>query len=1434
MLLSRIIIILTLIFVQDSAGVKENGNNDTTSTNGTSNDSNCDIYTNCSFHHKLTTLTSNGLINLTTNVRLLSHIPLIGLDNISVVGHGNPTINCGNAGGIFFENCHNFTIIGITWELCGTKNGSKPVIGLHNSSDIIIGNCTFKHSVSRALVFSELLGYITLKGCNFAFNSDFKGDGVAIYYLSKIEHHSIVHFTVSNCTFIHNGGSNGSVLYISPSNNKSIEQTFFTNLTFLNNQGKPIYISHHSVFVYGSILLTENNGGMFFTNNSDILFHESVVNFSHNKAQNGGALHIWYNSNVIFEGNCRVTFDNNKAECGGALFIDHNSCVRFEGNSTVTINSNQARKGGTLYITHNSNITFNGNPRVTINNNQAENGGAFFMHLNANIKFKGNSTVTFNNNQAKVSGALYIWQSSVTFTGNTKIKFINNTGRDGGVVFMHNKSKVTFKGNSLVTFDNNTARHNGGVLFILYSNITITENSEITFKNNKAYYDGGAITCLYNCTILFEGHSFVEFHGSIARDDGGVLYVLHNIDVVFKGDSKVIFNDNRAMGYGGAVYAGGNSKIMFQKNSTAKFNNNKANYFGGALYSKHHTSINFENNCTTTFTHNEASHGAAIFTVSDIVFKDNSTVKFANNKATTLGGAVYISTITFKEESILSSMKASLTIKQDSKITFTNNSADNGGAIFIYASTMLVSEHSNVVFTNNTAVQDGGAIYFSNQVNVTISSTLVLTYNIADNHGGAIYSKIIQSKIICFNNTNITFSNNTARVAGNILYIDVPKACKRSCLADRIVGFNNNALRCKLSDKEINTSPNTLKLHYPAKCITNNSTECVKYYINNIMLGQEIVLYPCLLDYYDKPAEVTQFKITGESHQNYKIHGSKHTSISCNHTIRGINIIGNKAISSLELNYSMLFILDTTAPSTFVRKIIAVKIMVGLSPCHPGFYYHSKSQKCECYNTSKILYCSGSHSAIKRGYWFGNVHGIPTVTFCPINYCNFTCCKITNGYYQLSPVRVNQCKSHRSGAACGSCEEGYTLSFDSPDCINVNKCNTGQTVLLVTLTVFYWFAIITAVFIIMYYQVGIGYFYAIMYYYSVVNILLSQHVDLSNGLYIIVTIISSIANLTPQFLGHICLLKDMSGTDQQFIHYVHPLAVSMILIIISWLARNSKRLSVFISRGIIRAICFLLLLSYTSVVTTSLLLLRSLTFVNVDNVYIYLSPDIQYFHGRHLAYGMIATFFTLLIVIGLPLLLLLEPFLNGKINFVRIKPLLDQFQGCYKDKYRWFAAYYMICRLIIISIIIANLSDIFISRYILITVSTAVALIHLIVRPYVDNVLNIFDGAILQLMVLVTVLQLFKNFDALNSRFIVGITFSLVISPLVLFTAMKLFTSKHILKQIIMKIKKPFSLQNEVPEELPAAVNFVAITNSISINFDDLTTTRRNTTVCEM
>ena len=149
--------------------------------------------------------------------------------------------------------------------------------------------------------------------------------------------------------------------------------------------------------------------------------------------------------------------------------------------------------------------------------------------------------------------------------------------------------------------------------------------------------------------------------------------------------------------------------------------------------------------------------------------------------------------------------------------------------------------------------------------------------------------------------------------------------------------------------------------------------------------------------------------------------------------------------------------------------------------------------------------------------------------------------------------------------------------------------------------------------------------------------------------------------------------------------------------------------------------------------TTSLLLLRSLSFDNVDKVHTYLSPGIEYCHGRHQPCFIVAVLCTLVIVIGL---LLLEPFLNHKINFTRMKPLLDQFQGCYKNKYHCIAAYYMICCLVNIMAIISIPSNNDLSQFLLYFLSVVLTVILMMLKPHKHQILNIFDGSILLLVVL--------------------------------------------------------------------------------------------------
>ena len=1413
---------------------------------------------NDSLHYN--TNRTEEIVIITEEVMILSSVTYLYVKQyfFSLIGHNNLTVICVNGGRLSVTLQYNLeTIIkGINWIGCGGyRDIHTPVILVKGDSisGIKIQKCSFQHSIAPAIGSfddsSELYIHILINYSIFINNNLYRGHGAAIYY-SFSTYGTI---TINNCNFSYNGGAS----LINIINEKSI---YINNCSFYNNQGAPIYLTNHvKLYIYGKISFesneADNGAGIYISDHSTITFDEnSVVKFNNNKAING-TIYSTASSNVTFKANCEVTFSNNSAtQYGAAIHSSDNSHVTLAENSKVTFSNNDVslsesdadyQFGGTIFIETYSCLSFEENSTTMFYDNIANFGTAILSINSSNVIFKDNSTIIFNGNLARICGilasALY---SSVTFNDNTEVAYNNNTvscassryhEHFAGAICTFKGTHILFSGHSFITFTHNTADRGGAVVLsesnvimqqystvifnkntALYSSggafvcsnnstVTIKGNSNVTFNSNKANQNGGAIHSYNTCQIIFKENSTSKFVDNSARSNGGTIFCMQASEIILEGNSAVTFDSNTADN-GGTFYFS-NSTITFNETSMISFFNNKAIQSGGVGYFSFNSKVLFEGNATVRFENNSALHGGAILVNNhtNVTLTGNSNISFVNNEATQNGGAVYFYT------------HCNIIEKENAQLLFTKNKALHGGAVCINNKVkFIIKETSTVLFYINFATVGGGAIKALNNSSITLEDFINIgfTKNTAQ-YGGAIF---LDTTAVMDKNGDhklFEFRSNFAKFSGDSVYQDVAGSCDSSCINHRIVGISNNLIA---------TPPNVLKFDDPAICIDNNNdTQCNSYYVQNVMLGSEIILPACVLDYYgNRINDSTQFLVHNEMDSNYFTKGPKQILVSCD-TIQGISILSNQILST-SINFSINISLNVDHDANW--KQISVTLIVGLSPCHPGFWQYPESQHCECYNANDIVFCSGNSSTIKSGYWFGSVTGKPTITFCPINYCNFTCCETTNGYYHLSPIRDDQCRSHRSGTACGSCTYGYTLSFDSTECVNVESCTAGQTVLVILLTVIYWIVMVVLVFAMMYYKVGIGYLYGITYYYSIVDILLSQNLQASKGLYLTVNIMSSFSKIIPQFLGELCLTTGMSGIDQQIIHYIHPSAIIIILVVISLLARKSQRVSTIISRGIIHVICLLLLLSYTSMASTSLLLIRSLRFQGIDKVYTYLSPDIEYFHGRHLAYGIVALLCTVTIVIGLPLLLTLEPFLNHKINFIKIKPLLDQFQGCYKDRFRSFAGYYMICRLVIITIVIANSSNDFVANYVLIVTCGIIDLIHLIIKPYNNEILNKFDGIILHLIIFATALPFFDDFD---SPLVITIAFVLIILPLLKFLAITLYLHKNDLKNIVTH----FTFRDESPNGTnDTVINNETPMSEFYIVVDD--SKRKNATICDM
>ena len=1359
-------------------------------------------------------LQDNMTVNITGNVTLSSVIELSDLENISIIGHNNITVFCGaDGGGLYMSSCSKLKVEGITWMGCGIKNISvhKAVMNFSDSSGLTIQNCTFQYTPGQVISFTHIYENVNINYCNFMNNERYRYYGSKVDYVVQctIYFASTCTVNVNNCNFSYNSGSS---LYFGYSSD--ITHIYLNNSSYQNNRGTSLYLLGYNYILHIS---------------GEVLLDSSV-------AEDGPGIYVYDNSTVIFDTNSNVKFVNNKAyRNGAAIWISNYSGITFEHNSAVTFNDNFAYYHGTIYSEANSNVIFKDACEVTFLGNFArQRGSAICSFGNSSVIFTGNSKVNFSNNvvdyyynnyyyycnsytRFRLGGTILSDNNGyIAFEENSFVVFNNNTARVGAAIFSVSNSSVTFKGRSRIMFNNNIAHCCGVLTSDLFSSITFNDNTEVTFHSNEIpessyvmidYLGFTAAMCVSDKTdVIFAGFSSVTFTNNTVNGGGAVAF--SDSDIIIKEYSMVIFINNIAQfSFGAAFTCYNSSNVTVGGNSNVSFISNKANQDGGAIYSTDMCKITFKDNSTSTFINNTARNNGGAISASDnssITSAGKSVLSFINNEALRSGGAGYLNA------------HCNFIVDDNAMVTFNDNKASHGGAICINETTKLMfKENSTTSFQSNVATVNGGAVNVITNSSITLKGdcTIQLNDNIAD-YGGAIF---LDTTYVMVNGSDnyMQFTNNIARIFGNSLYQAVPQLYNSTCINDKVVGISN---------KLIATPPNELKFYDPAICIDDdNDTQCNNYYVQNIMLGREIVVPACVLGYYNQPLDSMQFLVKGEKHPNFFISGQSHVLISCD-TFEGIMIVAHQSLLK-SVNFTINITLNNALYTDW--KHISVNLTIELSSCPPGFWQYPKSEKCECYNANDVVFCSGSNSTIKRGYWFGSVTGKPTVAVCPINYCNFTCCEASNGYYHLSPVRGNQCRSRRSGTACGSCTDGYTLSFDSTECVSVENCIVGHTVLVLLLSITYWIVMVASVFAIMYYKVGIGYLYGITYYYSIVDILLSQNLHVNRGLYLTVSMMSSFSKITPQFLGELCFTTGMSGIDQQFIHYMHPLAVILILGVISLTARISQRISAFISRGIIHVICLLILLSYTSITSTSLLLMRSLTFHGIDKVYTYLSPDIEYFHGRHSAYGIVALLCIISIVAGLPLLLTLEPFLNRKFNFTKIKPLLDQFQGCYKDKYRCFAGYYMICRLLIITIVIAKSADDFVANYILIVVCGITEFIHVMVKPYNKELLNKLDTVILRLIIFITVLSLSDDFD---SPFIITIAVMLVISPLLILIAITLFLHKHNLRKMIKSIKR-FAFKDESPSKKDVSKNEMPV-REFNLVVDD--SMRENNTIFDV
>lgn len=985
------------------------------------------------------------------------------------------------------------------------------------------------------------------------------------------------------------------------------------------------------------------NGSLSFDNSNNITFkgillrgcggkHNSTTGdafHEHAHIPFLSALFFVYCKDILIE-NCFIVqspgIGVNMYDVGGEVLIMHSTFENNKPIENISATEEIAVAGGGVYVE----FTFKGG-LFPFNRNQTElaeyDSNAIYTFYNC----------TFRNNSAPNQ------TNFLTLIDNPHGDDHFPFGRGGGLsLFIKGAAKSNLIEVNFCHFEDNFALWGGGV-FIEYQDEVQNNTFHVancTFRNNKAHYAGGAIRS-----------------GTCAQSD--ILQLLAN--KLFH--KYCTFKKNEAI-FGGAVSHHGT--LSYMKDPTGKAHyvryvncewvNNYAT-MGAALGLATSPSINGLGDlmgrgpllayridledCNITsngiiLTEDDQVIGqGAIYSYSvPVIFRGVLKIENNNNTAVVIENAA---------------------LHVFGNVTFQNNTGGQGGALGLYGtSVIMLMPHSQLKFVNNTASEQGGALYMRDSgppvmaFNTTELNTraCIIAYN---NTGSLDNVTQWQTKVVFVGNKVLTGGG------GNSVFASTLSGCRRAG-EPRI---NNSTLEWK----------NTMQYLDPDKTPGEQiSTDAVQINVNeadwHVSPSEKFSAFVKLID--EKNSSVMGIvKLTIISDVVRLVSTSNLFLIQKHdNQIKNLHMRGKQA--------SEFTIGVNTVAGRVVRKLSG---KITLKDCYPGFESND-DESCSCLKEHGISYCSADSKYVflRRGYWGGMAHKNFVTYPCPPHHCNPTI--RDNLTFEFSKETI--CNKGRNGSSvlCGACNEGYSVNLGDEEC--KEKCSNSHLWLL--LVIF----IVTVVLVLVVLRIELDifttYLNAWLYSYQIMTFLVQE------GQYLdpVITFIIGAANWRVKRVG-ICLFHGMDNLQKLGINYILPAYVLLVLLVLVRIARC--RPSCYINRNVSRAFCTLLVLCYTNVTMISWDILH---YVPLNGRWVlYADGNIEFVRDwkKHLPYTIIAVLWIICFVLFLPLVLLFTPWFKKWIPILEnFRLFFDNFQKCFQDRYRWFAAFYFICRVYILSI----------------------------------------------------------------------------------------------------------------------------------------------------
>ena len=1005
---------------------------------------------------------------------------------------------------------------------------------------------------------------LTFKGCGKAYP---RTNSVIIAFNSTIN--------INHCTFINSKGR--------------IINTEFCDVTVTESVFK---------FSYGSVLLVKLNTTVHVT---DSIYEWNLSSqFSM----------IYSNLSEITFKNC--TFRNNSAERSSRMILIRNSTFELK---QCELASNQAK----MSIISSGNCTVNIDG-TTFKHNSINTTGIVSLEATTSTI---NSSI-FLNNIALNRGILRIYKGKAIIYN--RLLFQRNKVKMGVVYIYQSKvemilcSKYRSKFHKQFVIQENKAKW--GVLYVLQSEMVIDQN--VIIQGNNAVWNAvdfrkstiklnGNFLFLNNigCILIEESPTnFIRFskfsnnkqnkqRSSTKLRFGGAVTSIWSI-VRFKGTTR--FLENNSLKVGGAILA---IESRLYANSNISFSDNSAKD-GGALYLDNSNFICKE---MCSFVSNVASSkGGAIHAINSVIhvgyewhtlpqlMNTSTTISFINNTAKGMGGGLSLEAN--------AKLQAPLYPKYYYDMTFNNNDASKGGAIY-------VNDNTNI----GTCKGKQYSTCFFNIPNF-YSSEREGRLKIHSNRGRfTLYGGLLDR---CTQRTTLSDILNNDYKPFKMTGIDHLKSISNDPNIQQIITSDPVQI-CFCKDETYN-------------CTVNNKT----YKIKN---GEAFNVTITAVDQVQHPVRA---KIHVE-------HQSTNIRLGIGQQAKNIDDrCSNLTLAVYVPNVHHVFPTNLTIYADGPCGRIGIShrtLLVNILPCQCpiGFQPLNESEGCSCDCFSQLkhhkLICNQTSQTLKRqgDFWINYTNDSGTIHYIIYSHCPYDYCLPSTSNVSVNLNLPNgidaQCAYDRTGLLCSSCKSDLSLSLGSSLCLPCPK-NWPKTFVIILLGAMASGIALVMVIFLPNLTVATGTLNGLIFY---ANIVASNYCPLPKSSFF--TVFISWLNLE---LGlDTCFYKGMDTYSKAWLQFAFPTYLIVVLIMVIVISRYSSRFAKLIGkRNPVATLATLILLSYTKIIRNII----DIFSVAVVHYYgfrkILWLPDanVEYLRGKHVPLFFVAT---IIIAIGLAYTVLL-------------------------------------------------------------------------------------------------------------------------------------------------------------------------------------------------